>query len=44
MPQDVRRLSACRIENGATAARVAYDFGIGEAEAERMAVSYYPGT
>ncbi|MGC5024427.1 hypothetical protein ACLQ3K_06680 [Tsukamurella sp. DT100] len=41
---DARRLIAYRIENGGTAARVAYDFGITEEEAQRVALSYYPRT
>lgn len=44
LSQDARRLIAHRIGNGESAARVAYDYGIGEAEVERIAVSYYPGT
>ena len=36
-----RRLIAYRIENGETAARVAEDFRISEAEVERIAVSCY---
>lgn len=42
--EDARRLIAYRIENGESLSRVAYDYGIGEAEVERIAVSYYPGT
>lgn len=44
LSQDARRLIAHRINSGETAARVAEDFGIGEAEVERIAVTYHPGT
>ncbi|MBS4102915.1 hypothetical protein [Tsukamurella paurometabola] len=39
---DARRLIAHRINSGETASRVAYDFGISDAEAARIAASYYP--
>ncbi len=38
---DAKRLIAYRIENGESPSRVAFDYGIGEAEVERIAVSYY---
>ncbi|WP_435594709.1 hypothetical protein [Tsukamurella tyrosinosolvens] len=41
---DAKRLIAYRIGNGESVSRVAYDFGIGEAEVDRIAVTYHPGT
>lgn len=41
LSQDARRLITYRIENGETASQVAFDFGITEEEAQRIAVSHY---
>ena len=42
--EDARRLIAHRISKGESVSRVAYDFGIGEAEVERITASYHTGT
>lgn len=43
LSEDARRLIAYRISQGGTAARIAFDYGIGESDAQRIAVTYYPG-